>query len=244
MAAPGAPPSDIPAASDYVWWQGFPARAALRALPYLPRIPQAVLDDVFPGIDELEITLRHRTRARALNHGEAFVLALITAYTEPERIFEIGTASGQATLLMAEQAPAARIDTIDLGNERPSLGTQRGQPPWQDVSTIGIAYRESPHADRVRQHYADSARFDYGSFHEAIDLILIDGAHTYEYVRSDTRNALAMARPGATIVWDDCTYASPGVSRALVEMRAEGRAVYRVPGTRLAVHRVPGAPPA
>lgn len=231
--------SDTVSAPDYVWWHHFPARAALQALPYVPRIPQALLDEVFPAIDELEITLRHRTRARALNHGEAFVLALITAYTKPERIFEIGTASGQATLLMAEQAPDARIETMDLGNERPSLGTQRGQPPWQDLSTIGVAFAGTPHAERITQHFADSARFDYTPFHGAMDLIFIDGGHTYEYVVSDTRHALAMAKPGATIVWDDCTYVSPGVSRSLVELRAQGRAVYRIPGTRLAVHRIP-----
>jgi Methyltransferase domain len=228
-----------PEVSTYTWWQQFPARAALRALPYVPRIPQALLDEVFPGIDEQEITLSHKTRARALGPGEAFVLALVTAFTQPERIFEIGTASGQATLLMAQQAPAARIDTMDLGNERPSLGEQRGQPPWQDLSTIGVAYKESPHADRVTQHFADSARFDYAPFHGAMDLVFVDGGHTYEYVRSDSRQALAMARPGATIVWDDCTYISPGVSRALVELQRDGRAIYRIPGTRLAVHRVP-----
>lgn len=223
----------------YDWKQQFPARAALRALPYVTRIPMALLDEVFPGIDDVEVTLKHKTRARALNHGEALVLALITKFTQPERIFEIGTASGQATVMMAEQAPQAQIDTMDLGNERPSLGTQRGQPPWQDLSTVGIAYKESPHAGRVTQHFADSAQFDYTPFHGTQDLVFIDGGHTYEYVQVDTRNALAMVRPGATIVWDDCTFISPGVSRALVELKAEGREIYRVPGTRLAVHRVP-----
>lgn len=233
-------PRPEPVEPDYAWWQHFPARAALRALPYVPRIPVVLLDEVFPGIDDLEVTISHRTRARALNHGEALVLALITAFTRPSRIFEIGTASGQATLLMAQQAPEATIDTMDLGNERPTLGEQRGQPPWQDLSTIGVAYRESPHADRVTQHFADSARFDYAPFTGAMDLVFVDGAHTYEYVQSDSRHALAMARPGATIVWDDCTYISPGVSRALVELQREGRQIFRVPGTRLAVHRVPG----
>ena len=220
------------------FWGQFPVRAALAALPYVPRIPAARLEALFPGIADLEITIRHETRDRALNHGEAYVLSLITAWLRPRRIFEIGTASGQATLLMARQAPEAQIDTMDLGNEAPSLGQQRGQPPWQDLSQIGIAFHGTPAEAQVTQHFADSARFDYAPFRGAIDLMLIDGGHTYEYVRADSAAALQLVRPGGVIVWDDCNYLSPGVSKALHGLRREGRQVYRVIGTRLAVARV------
>jgi predicted O-methyltransferase YrrM len=221
------------------FWGQFPARAALAALPYVPRIPAARLEDLFPGVGDLEITLRHETRDRALNHGEAFVLSLITAWLRPRRIFEIGTASGQATLLMARQAPEAQIDTMDLGNHAPSLGEQRGQPPWQDLTQIGVAFRGTPAEGRVTQHFADSAAFDYAPFRGAIDLMLIDGGHTYEYVRADSSAALGLVRPGGVIVWDDCNYLSPGVSKALHGLRRDGHPVYRVTGTRLAVLRVP-----
>ena len=53
------------------FWGQFPVRAALAALPYVPRIPAARLEGPFPGIADLEITIRHETRDRALNHGEA-----------------------------------------------------------------------------------------------------------------------------------------------------------------------------
>jgi predicted O-methyltransferase YrrM len=222
----------VPAAP---FWGQFPVRAALAALPYVPRIPAARLEALFPGVGDLEITLSHETRDRALNHGEALVLSLITAWLRPRRIFEIGTASGQATLLMARQAPGARIDTMDLGNHAPSLGQQRGQPPWQDLTRIGIAFRDTPVEAQVEQHFADSAAFDYGPFCGEIDLMLVDGGHTYEYVRADSSAALELVRPGGVIVWDDCNYLSPGVSRALHGLRREGQAIYRVAGTRLAV---------
>ncbi len=140
---------------------------------------------------------------------------------------------------MARQAAEARIDTLDLGNDRPSLGQQRGQPPWQDLSSIGAAYRDAGVADRVVQHFGDSARFDFGPFHGQIDLVFVDGGHTYEYVRADSRSALAMTRPGGVIVWDDCNYLSPGVSKAIWELRRSGHEVHRLVGTRLAVLRVP-----
>jgi methyltransferase family protein len=232
--------ADAPPVAAAPFWGQFPVRAALGALPYVPRIPAARLEALFPGIGELEIVIRHETRDRALNHGEAFVLSLVTAWLKPSRIFEIGTASGQATLLMAQQAPEAGIDTLDIGNNAPSLGEQRGQPPLQDILQIGIAFRGSAAEPRVTQHFADSARFDYEPFKGAIDLMFIDGGHTYEYVKADSAAALRIVRPGGVIVWDDCNYLSPGVSRALLELRRSGTPVYRVIGTRLAAARLPG----
>ncbi len=212
---------------------------ALSAVRYVPRVPKAMPEDLFPGVDDLEISMRHDVRARSLPHGEAYVLSLITAAVQPGRIFEIGTASGQATLLMARQAPNAAIDTIDLGNDVPSLGTQVGEPPWVDLSTIGLAWRDTPFAERITQHFADSATFDYGPFREQIDLVFIDGAHTYDYVKSDTRAAMAMLTPGGVIVWDDCNYVCPGVSKLLVELRAAGHQVHRIYGTRFGAFRAP-----
>jgi predicted O-methyltransferase YrrM len=230
------PPVTAPAIT-IPWWTQFPARAAASALRWVPRIPATQLEQVFPGIDRVEVTMKHHVGDRALSHGEALVLALITAFIQPRHILEIGTASGQGTTIMAEQAPQARIDTLDLGNDAPSLGQQRGQPPWQDLSAIGSVYRDAGHAERVTQHLSDSARFDYGSLGGQVDLAFIDGAHTYEYVASDSRQVLAQLAPGGVVVWDDCDYRSPGVSRALVGLRAEGRAIYRLVGTRLAVLR-------
>lgn len=222
------------------WWSQFPARAAIGALPYVPRIPLTRLEWLFPRIGDLEVTVRHETEDRALTHGEALVLSLVTAYVKPRRILEIGTASGQAVVLMARQAPEATIDTIDLGNETPSLGQQRGQPPWQDLSTVGAAYRDAGLDERVTQHFADSARFDWAPFKDSIDLMLIDGGHTYEYVLSDSRAAVQVVRSGGVIVWDDCNYVSPGVGKALAKLRREdGVPVYRIFGTRLAIARLP-----
>lgn len=227
----GAPVTTIP------WWTQFPARAAASALCWVPRVPSTQLEQVFPGIDKLRVSLSHQVGDRALSHGEAFVLALVVAFTEPKRILEIGTATGQGTALMAAQAPDARIDTLDLGNESSSLGQQRGQPPWQDLATVGAAYREAGYEQRVTQHFADSARFDFGSLGGLVDLAFIDGAHTFEYVASDSRHVLHCLRPGGVVVWDDCDFRSPGVSRAIVGLRRAGRPIYRIAGTRLAVMR-------
>jgi predicted O-methyltransferase YrrM len=215
----------------------FNLRMAASSIRYVPRLPVEMLEAIFPGIDDKTVTLRHAVRGRSLPHGEAYVLSLITAFADPSRIFEIGTASGQSTLLMAKQAPRATVDTLDLGTEASSLAKQPGEPPVADPETIGAAFRGTPEGNRIRQHFGDSARFDYGPFEDQIDLVFVDGSHTYEYVRSDSSAALSMLRPGGIVVWDDCNYVCPGVARALLELRAEGHAIYRIFATRFAVLR-------
>jgi predicted O-methyltransferase YrrM len=221
---------------DYLFY----LRMALAAAMYVPRLPRAALEDLFPGIQELTISLKHELRQRALLYAEAYVLSLITGYLQPARVFEIGTASGQGTLLMARQALDAQIDTLDLGTASPSLGVQHDEPP-SDSEAIGDAYRNSEHSRRIIQHLGDSATFDFAPFAASIDLVFVDGAHTYEYVRSDSLIALELLRPGGVIVWDDCNYQNPGVAKALLELHRAGTAVYRVHGTRFATHRLPAA---
>ena len=212
------------------------------AAPYFRKMPEGFLSDVLPGVGDVPITIQHDYEARGLPYGEGYVLSLITAYLQPERIFEIGTGTGGATLLMARQAPEARIDTLDLGTEASSLGVQKGDEPI-DYGEVGQLYRESPHADRITQHLGDSAKFDFSPFFGRMDLVLVDGSHTYEYVGIDSQTALRLVRPGGVIVWDDCHLYHAGVSRALVGLVRDGRPVRRILSTRFAVMRAPGQRP-
>lgn len=216
--------------------QLFLARRAAPAVRHLRLIPDVTLDDLFPGIDQVSVRLSHRVQPRGLPYGDAFVLSLITAWARPRRIFEIGTGTGEGTLLIARQAPDARIDTLDLGEEPASLGTDQGDQPLE-AEAVGRAYRSQPQAERVTQHLGDSAGFDFSAFHGEMDLVFVDGAHTEHYVARDSRAALAMLAPGGTVVWDDCHLRHAGVSKALANLRREGHDVCRVDATRLAVLR-------
>jgi predicted O-methyltransferase YrrM len=185
--------------------------------------------------------MRHEVGERTLMHGEAYVLSLVTAYVRPGRIFEIGTGTGQAALLMARQAPGARIDTLDLGEHaKPSLAPQRNEPPLRDHDTVGRAYRGTDHEQAITQHVGDSATFDFSPWRGQIDLVFVDGAHTYDYVKSDSEAALSLLSPGGVIVWDDCAFVCPGVAKALLELRHRGKEIYRVLGTQLAVMKQAG----
>lgn len=221
--------------------QLFLARRAAASARHLRHLPAVGLGEAFPGIEELEITVGHRFRPRGLPHGDAYVLALIVAYLQPSRIFEIGTGTGEATALMARQALAARIDTLDLGASTAALGTQRGDLPL-DAGSVGEAFRDSPLASSIRQHLGDSAGFDFSPFHGRIDLVFVDGAHTARYILNDSRAALAMAAERGVVLWDDCHLHHPGVSRALAGARRRGMPVMRLVDTRFALWQAAGSP--
>lgn len=212
----------------------FLLRKAAASAPSLARIPATPLGELFPGIEDVEVSLQHRFRPRGLPHGDAYLLALITSWARPERIFEIGTGTGEGTLLFARQAPAARIDTLDLGAEDSSLGVGSADAPLER-EPVGEAFRETPEEERITTHFGDSARFDFEPFRGTIDLAFVDGAHTRDYVLNDSRAALAMVRPGGVIVWDDCHLYHPGVSRGLARLRGEGLPISRIATSRLAV---------
>jgi predicted O-methyltransferase YrrM len=231
--------TDLTTARARASWrhQLFLLRRAARSARDLRRLDGATLSDLFPGVDELEVSMRHTFRPRGLPHGDAYVLALITAQVQPGRIFEIGTGTGEGTLLMARNAPGARIDTLDLGAQADaSLGEQRGDAPL-GADAVGSAFRGTEFEDSITQHLGDSAAFDFSPFAGQMDLVFVDGAHTAEYVRSDSLAAFEMLAPGGTVVWDDCHLYHPGVSRGLAELRRAGRPITRIETSRFAALR-------
>ena len=74
---------------------------------------------------------------------------------------------------------------------------------------VGEAIISDPAITNVTQHYGDSATWDFSPV-QGLDFVLIDGSHSYEYVRSDTFRCAEAAAGRATFVWHDfdhCHYA-------------------------------------
>jgi predicted O-methyltransferase YrrM len=71
--------------------------------------------------------------------------------------------------------------------------------------------------DRVTFLKSDSATFDEKPFHGTIDLVFVDGAHSYEYVKNDTEKGWQMLRPGGILAWHDCTASHHDVVRYIKE---------------------------
>ena len=85
--------------------------------------------------------------------------------------------------------------------------------------------------DRVTFLSSDSATFDESAYHGTIDLAFVDGAHSYEYVKSDSEKAWKMLRPGGIIAWHDCVSSHRDVVKYIKE---SGFSAKLVAGTALA----------
>jgi predicted O-methyltransferase YrrM len=130
-------------------------------------------------------------------------LAILCQISQARTIFEIGTSTGQSTHILALNAPQADVFTMDIFKSvKPKLLTTLVDD--EHIQTVPqFCFDGTPEAARIRQVIADSACFDFSPFHGKIDLFFIDGAHSYEYVRSDTLNALRCCHQGSILAWHD-----------------------------------------
>jgi predicted O-methyltransferase YrrM len=237
-------------------WRGRRSETALAALlrlknelwPYLPanKHPIKSVDELFPGI-RCHVQLReecfdpqHRHYYRVYMH-QTCVLAAITAYLRPKRIFEFGTHRGKTTVNLAlNSGEDCEFFTLDLPLDQQigdtmlplsdaDLGIQHGRK-------LGELYEVHPAVrTRITQLYCDSAKFDSEPYANSCDLIYIDAGHTYEYVANDSRHALRMLRRGGVIIWDDYCPPWPGVVKSLQE-EAHRRNICQIEGTEMAIY--------
>ena len=154
---------------------------------------------------------------------ELAVLCAMVAARRPRRVFEIGTFDGRTAVNFAANAlDDGIVYTLDLPpSGAPALALHDDDRPFiaqSRAGTRGSRIAAAPERERIVQLEGDSATFDYSPFLRTIDVVFVDGAHSYEYVMADSRTALAIAAPGALIVWHD--YGEwEGVTRALNELR-------------------------
>jgi hypothetical protein len=113
----------------------------------------------------------------------------------------------------------------------------------QGAATSTYAFSGRDVASKIHLLHGDSATFDFSPWHRRVDLFFIDGAHSYEYVRSDSERAFACVRPGGAVAWHDFGRSGVnGVGRCLRELRAKGLEILAVPGGSLAYLVLPEPP--
>jgi predicted O-methyltransferase YrrM len=164
---------------------------------------------------------------------EMLYLALICRVAEPRAVFEIGTFEGRTANVMAlHTSPDCRIHTLDLPPDATEtrLPVSDGDMPWlkRGHSTHGRRLGTLPDPadnERIEFLHGDSATFDYTPYQGTIDLVFVDGAHSYDYVMSDVRNALTMLAPRGLILMHDLL-AHVGVTMAATVLRQEHEIIH------------------
>ena len=132
-------------------------------------------------------------------------LCLICRILKPKIVFEIGTMRGYTAFHFALNTPDdCRIYTLDLPKDRgvnPVLKTTVMDDKHIKSYLKGERYcfEGADVASKIVLLFGDSATFDFSPYWDKVDFFFIDGAHSYEYVRSDTLNALRCCHPGSVI---------------------------------------------
>ncbi|NGX37435.1 MAG: hypothetical protein K1000chlam2_00591 [Chlamydiae bacterium] len=173
-----------------------------------------------------------------LSPYEVMAICALIQERKPQNLLEIGTFDGNTTLQMALNAPEkALVHTIDL----PPGNVQTMQPVLKsdlqfiyDEKKQRRKFEETKVAHKVRQHFGDSTAYDFAKFTEngPLDLIFIDGGHSYECVKSDTENALRVVADHGCILWHDFTPHFGGVFQFLCELSKKLQLVH-IEGTNL-----------
>jgi cephalosporin hydroxylase len=146
-------------------------------------------------------------RRSIVEHGAMQHVDELTAFTKivrslaPRTVVEIGTAQGGVFWLLCRlAAPNATLVSLDLppkdrfsGGEKKSVDLQAMKAPAQAVHAIHGNSHAPEMPDQVRQALGG----------RPIDLLFIDGDHTYEGVRSDYVMFSPLVRAGGLIAFHD-----------------------------------------
>jgi hypothetical protein len=182
---------------------------------------------------------QHRRETRAL-----FWLASQTTGA----ILEIGTHNGIKAMELARTFPSRRIITVDYTGPNPTMHpAQLSEQP--SPFYFGERCRNLPNVVCIDR---DSRRLDYLALMEefgTIGFAFIDGDHSDEGVKADTRNALwyatfryRLSRLPVIVAWHDFADYGPeygwvGVKRVLLPLAAAGLPLTEIEGTRTAFAR-------
>jgi len=208
-------------------------------------IPQKNVFEILPSSDVESIKLGDLTSGggwflrEASYTADIINLCLICQILRPRVVFEIGTLEGYTAFHFALNTPdEAKVYTLDLPrneNIQTSLYTtviDDLHVKWHSKAER-YCFGNSDVASKITCLFGDSATFDFSPYYGKVDFFFIDGAHSYEYARSDTLNALDCCHSGSVIVWHDFGRAGNGVSKCILEL-SKMQEIYSAPGGSLA----------
>jgi predicted O-methyltransferase YrrM len=171
---------------------------------------------VFPSVDYADITGASSRFIMQTFPGigasismlEGASLAAFIQKVSAKRIFEFGTYKGVSTTQLLLNLPDdGMVYTLDLPEDHPAYTLAIPKAEERQIAAEtgkGILIPQELR-NKVTFLRSDSATFDTTPYLGSMDLVFVDGAHSYEYVKNDTEKGWEMLRPGGIIAWHDCT---------------------------------------
>ncbi len=173
--------------------------------------------------------------------SELLVINRLVVVYRPQKVFEIGTFDGRTTLNIAANMDAGVVYTLDLpaaGASQAKLLLEKGDRPFIEKKASGARFAGTPEAGRIVQLFGDSATFSFLPYECSMDLVFVDGSHSFDYALNDSRAAMRLVRAGGVILWHDYGEDWEGVTRALDELSRSDpafRGLRRIEGTTLVI---------
>lgn len=191
------------------------------------RIIDINLSDLFGStIDKVEVpygTVNETTGKQ--NQAELFIVNVLARYRKARNIFEFGTFTGRSTYYFTQATPDTKVTTLDLP-----------PGPGRTIPDVGAYFRGSDREDRITQLFVDSQSFDPAPYRQTMDLIFVDGDHSYAGVKNDTEKAFEMLAPGGVILWHDYGPSSDqGLAQFFVEF-TQKRPLFHIKKTSLLLY--------
>ena len=174
----------------------------------------------------------------SISLSEAAALVALMQVSDAKRVFEFGTYKGVSTTQLALNiADNGMVFTLDLPEDHPAYTLSIPKAEEREIAAEGGKGILIPSdlLTKVTFLRADSALFDTTPYLESMDMVFVDGAHSYDYVKNDTEKGLEMLRPGGVIAWHDCIPSHPDVVRYLKESGLNPRLVC---GTTIAFSKI------
>ncbi len=184
-------------------------------------IPSIDVLDICPGTQRWTLQSFPSVGA-SVSPMECAALAALSRLSRAKKIFEFGTYKGVSTTQLALNVEeGGMVFTLDLPEDHPAYSLPIPKPEEQQIAAEGGKGILIPRdlLDRVTFLSSDSATFDETPYHGTMDLIFVDGAHSYEYVKNDTEKGWEMLRPGGVLAWHDCVASHPDVVRYIKERK-------------------------
>jgi len=148
--------------------------------------------------EKIEFLFKNKKRGIIrMDYEEAkFLYDSVDALDNPECV-EIGRYQGGSTILMS--SAGGRIFSVDAHVFKHESGVFGGR--LDDY--LGIVLHLLGIKDRVMMVVADSQNYNTANLKEKVDLIFIDGDHTYEGVKKDYYNWIKTVKPGGYVLFHD-----------------------------------------
>ena len=172
---------------------------------------------------------------------EAWIISTLSKISK--NIFEFGTCSGKTTYLMGLNSPEdAKIISLTLNpndvNEVKKNDVDN-RISYRNIINESIydkfMFSETTIEKKIQVIFQNSIDFDHNIFKNKMDLIFIDGGHTYSIVKNDTEKSFDMLKTNGIILWHDYV---PGKKSAMDVVKylnnlAKTKKIYKIKNTSL-----------